>query len=643
MFALAEADDEDARFRAADVLKACDRLRANGAIDRETGEVTYSLPLDAALREETAALVEVKGVPVDEDEAAQLAGAYLDRRRERFEAVNPGVSPPMDEWRKFAADTIAYASKAGLRVWADAEAKRLKARDREIVDFSKPPEPVSNEREAEAAMKAGKDPRGIVLDLGAKLRSGDISKEVIGATTGLPEAEVDRLTDTVEVPTLSAKDPQKTAKEYRKRVHTTDDGTPILWRYRDEFYTWNKHHYAVLEEATVRAEMAKFLTIGGVTPNSGRLSNAIDLLECESHVPGKLEPPCYLGERPAGYPDPLDLIQFKNGLLDPGTRTLYPSTPHLFNLGTLPFDYRPEDDAEPEEWLKYLEWIWPDDDGAVSTLQEIFGYLLTPDNRFQKIFLMVGQTRSGKGTIADVLRWLLGEENVAAMTLDKLTTNFGLSLLKGKSLGILADARLSGQADTQVVAERLLSISGNDPVPVEEKYKAAESLRLRVRFFIMSNITPRLTDPSSALPGRFIPLQMARTFKDNVIPNFGERFIPELPRILHWALRGRESLLARGKFVIPHSAMEVMREFEDIAAPVRSFVEEMCIVGEDEEVKVAVLYALWCEWNENRGRRHVTDQSTFRRDLRIAEPSVISNRRGVVPILQGIGIRPQPP
>ena len=40
------------------------------------------------------------------------------------------------------------------------------------------------------------------------------------------------------------------------------------------------------------------------------------------------------------------------------------------------------------------------------------GYLLTSDTRLQKILILVGPKRSGKGTIARVIRGLIGDENV---------------------------------------------------------------------------------------------------------------------------------------------------------------------------------------------------------------------------------------
>ena len=60
--------------------------------------------------------------------------------------------------------------------------------------------------------------------------------------------------------------------------------------------------------------------------------------------------------------------------------------------------------------------------------QEFFGYSLTPDTRQQKIALIVGPKRSGKGTLARVLVALVDRQNTVAPTLASLSQNFGLRL-----------------------------------------------------------------------------------------------------------------------------------------------------------------------------------------------------------------------
>src|SRR5262249_54382452 len=144
-----------------------------------------------------------------------------------------------------------------------------------------------------------------------------------------------------------------------------------------------------------------------------------------------------------------------------GKRARLQPTPRFFSPNVLEYDFNPSAPA-PGEWLRFLGRLWPDDPQSVETLAEWFGYCLTADTRQQKILFVVGPKRSGKGTIARVLRSLVGEDNVAGPTLSSLSGNFGLMPLLGKPVAIISDARLSGRTDTAAVVEQLLAISGED-------------------------------------------------------------------------------------------------------------------------------------------------------------------------------------
>jgi len=81
-----------------------------------------------------------------------------------------------------------------------------------------------------------------------------------------------------------------------------------------------------------------------------------------------------------------------------------------------------------------------------------------------------GPKRAGKGTIARVLAWLVGTGNAVAPTLAGLGMNFGLAPQIGKRVAIISDARLGGRADQHAIAERRLSITGEDAITIDRKY-----------------------------------------------------------------------------------------------------------------------------------------------------------------------------
>jgi putative DNA primase/helicase len=348
-----------------------------------------------------------------------------------------------------------------------------------------------------------------------------------------------------------------------------------------------------------------------------------------SLVPSTVDTPAWLGQDAPPWP-PDEILVGRNGCvhlpsLIAGAAGLAPPTPRLFTRNAL--DYELDLDAPaPMAWLDFLRRLWPDDPQAVPALQEWFGYCLLPDTSQQKILMIVGPRRSGKGTIARVLRRLVGLANVCAPTLAGLGTNFGLWPLLGKTLAVISDARLSGRTDAAIVTERLLSISGEDAQTIDRKNLSQVTCKLSVRFVILTNELPRLNDASGALVGRLIVLRQTRSWYGEEDAGLTERLLAELPGILLWAIEGWRRLRERGRFVQPESGLQLVESMEDLASPIGEFVRERCEVGAGHEAPVKDLFAAWKAWCEEKGRKEPGTEASFGRDLRAAVPHLDHRR-----------------
>lgn len=337
--------------------------------------------------------------------------------------------------------------------------------------------------------------------------------------------------------------------------------------------------------------------------------------------------PCWLDDDPSL--DPRDILPCRNGLLHIPTRQLRPPSAAFFTLQGLDFTYD-HDAPRADAWLQFLADLWPDDLESQSALQEWMGYLLTPRTDFQKIGMLVGPKRSGKGTIGRVSRLLLGDRHVCGPTLANMSEQFGLSVLLNKSVAIISDARLSGRSDTAVIAERLLSISGEDTLSIPRKFLPDWNGKLATRFWLMTNELPRIEDASGALASRFLVLRLTRSFygcEDHALLG---RFVPELPSILNWALEGFDRLYARGRFVQPQSSDELIQEFEDLGSPIGAFLRERCEVGKGFEVPKDRLFQSWKGWCAESGRDHAGSIQVFGRNLRAAVPWLAESRPHVL-------------
>ncbi len=433
----------------------------------------------------------------------------------------------------------------------------------------------------------------------------------------------------------------------------TADSQRTLHHWRGGFYQWTGTHYASADTNTdaVKAAVWKFLEnaqhrtaqkdLVPYNPNLSRVSNVLGAMAAVCHLPASAEAPSWI-RTGSNEPAADEFLAVANGLLHLPSGELRSATPGYFGTNCAGVAYD-RDAPEPEEWLRFLDQVWPKDQQSILTLQEMFGYFLSPDTSQQKIGLIVGPKRSGKGTIQRTLAALLGPASVAAPTLAGLGESFGVAPLIGKSLAIVADARLSARADQAAIAERLLSISGEDIQTVHRKFLDAWTGRLSVRFLIMTNELPRLADASGALASRFILLMMEQSFYGREDLGLGARVLLELPGILKWALEGYRRLRDRGYFIQPDSAREAIADLEALGSPIKAFIGECCIIKPGLQCAPVVLFDAWKTWCTRQGRKEPGTLQNFGRDLRAAVPGVkMAQPRtdgGRARVYEGIGLQ----
>lgn len=429
-------------------------------------------------------------------------------------------------------------------------------------------------------------------------------------------------------PLLDPREPWPTAQKMLELNHTLDD-LRTLHHDGNDFLRYVGTHYERFDDMAITAAVWKFLQYADrlnkegnrehFKPTTAKVNNAFNALRAVTYLDA-VRFPCWLPGAGHDRPPADEILPCSNGLLHIPTRKLLPSTPEYLGLNALPYSYDPLA-GEPKEWLTFLKSLWGDDAETIGTLQEWFGYALTQDTRYQKILLLIGPRRSGKGTIGRVLREMLGAENVAGPTLSSLSGPFGLEPLLFKQLAAISDARLSSRSDASAIAERLLAISGEDAITIDRKFKTAWHGRLPIRFMLLTNETPKITDAAAALASRFIILKCTESFLGREDHGLEQRLLAELPGILNWSLEGLDRLNKRKRFIQPRASAEVGQELEDLASPVMVFVRERCVVSPTAQVDRNVLFNAWSDWSRANGRQP-GEASVFGRNLSAAVPGL---------------------
>jgi putative DNA primase/helicase len=449
---------------------------------------------------------------------------------------------------------------------------------------------------------------------------------------------------------LDPRNPMRSARQLVRTCFVDSSNHRLLHHHRGTFWQFQANHYALVDNETVRTAAWKFLEsakcqrgkeVAPFKPTRARVSDVLDALAAACNLDSGIDPPAWLGDA-GGLPPAREMLAVGNGLLHLPTEELYQVTPNHFGLSACEVMFNPSA-SEPRHWHAFLQDLFSADTETITTLQDWFGYALASDTSQQKILLLVGPRRSGKGTLARVLTEILGRASVAAPTLAGLQLNFGLAPLIGKSLAIISDARLGGRSDQAILAERLLSISGEDAITIDRKYLPAWTGRLPTRFMMLTNELPRIADGSGALAGRFIVIVLQNSFFGKEDVGLAGRLLTELSGILNWALVGYRRMRQRGHFIQPRSSDEAIEELEALGSPIKAYIRDRCRTGPECSVPVELIYQDYRTWCENNGRRDPGTKQTFGRDLRAAVPGLRTIRpregEGRVRDYQGIGMK----
>lgn len=231
-----------------------------------------------------------------------------------------------------------------------------------------------------------------------------------------------------------------------------------------------------------------------------------------------------------------------NGVLDLNSDKIRNIERNDYILNKLPVKYQ-KDAGEPEIFLEFLEDV-VNSQKDIEKIQEFLGYcLMTQTAKYEKSLMILGPTDSGKSVFLNVVRSLLGKENVAQESLQNLTNGrqWGLANIVDKIANI--DHDLDAEKLNDIGTAKKV-ISGN-PMSIEEKYKQPYEYAPTAKHLFSANKTPPRDKEDDAFYNRWLTVTFPQTVPpEDQDPNLIDKLTEkeELQRILNWAVEGNQRL-----------------------------------------------------------------------------------------------------
>lgn len=163
---------------------------------------------------------------------------------------------------------------------------------------------------------------------------------------------------------------------------------------------------------------------------------------------------------------------------------------------------------------KYMQDWFPDDAGIAKVLLRFMGYCMTTDYSRQKFAFFYGPTRAGKGSLARLICWIVGDENYSSADYNILDGNFKTSLIHDKLVVTLEEVE-GTPTEHEKRMSYLKKLMGGEKIMFERKYQQPFQDDVIGKFILQSNEPPKYQDKGHSVRARMISVGFEQSFEEN--------------------------------------------------------------------------------------------------------------------------------
>ncbi|QDR81371.1 hypothetical protein SPTER_27500 [Sporomusa termitida] len=288
-------------------------------------------------------------------------------------------------------------------------------------------------------------------------------------------------------------------------------------------------------------------------------------------------------------------VGLKSKIYDIETDSLLDYTPKIVLKNRIPYDY------DPATYDRTVDLVFGKitckDANLRLLLEEMIGYCLYRKKSFGKTFFLTAGGENGKSTFLDMIKTMLGRENIATLEPADFEKRFVNAQLFGK-LANIGDDISSNYRENSSIFKKLVT---GESIMVENKGETPFMLDNYATLVFCTNEMPRINDQSHGFMRRLIIIPFNARFsvtdpdydpfiKDKLLTETGMKYLLKL------AVDGLKRLLKNKRFTNSAQVSEQLKLYESINNPVLLFVESHQVENQIAR-DVYLQYSSWCREN----------------------------------------------
>jgi P4 family phage/plasmid primase-like protien len=308
------------------------------------------------------------------------------------------------------------------------------------------------------------------------------------------------------------------------------------------------------------------------------------------------------------HPDPT-LIMFRNGVYHVNEGVLTGFRKKFVQVTQNDFDYEPKSQAP--NWHKFLDDVLPET-AIQNVLQEFLGsiFIDRKEAKMEQMLILKGAGGNGKSVIFEVIKGLLGEDNISTFAIGELISGAerkrNIASMNGKRLNYCSEIQTNsfeGNTDTLKAV-----ISGE---PMEARLLYCNNFTAYNIPLLMANANklPAIKDWSNGMRRRLVIIPF-----DVVIPegeqkkDLATQLAKEYSGIFNWVFEGRKRFIANGYKLTEVPRLAELAEgyisestnilkFMAACNYHRSMSDEFSLIYHLQARELYFRYAAWCTKN----------------------------------------------